>query len=183
MAIAGRLIVRRFFSFLIILIILAASIALEYYWRGSDNKTPTVIADGAIKAIDGDSFHLGGQEVRLYAIDAPEARQECQDAKGKAYPCGKEAAKALNAMLNEGGLKCEETARDRYGRMVARCSTLTTADVGEAMVHKGWAVALTFTKKTEYADAERRAKEAGRGVWQGEFMRPSDWRNRPNDRI
>lgn len=174
---------RRLFSFVAILGILAASIALEYHWRGSDTKAPVVMADGTVKAIDGDSFHLGAQEVRLYAIDAPEARQDCQDAKGEAYPCGKEAAKVLGALLKEEGLKCEETARDRFGRMVARCSTLTTADIGEAMVHKGWAVALTFTKKTEYADAERRAKEAGRGVWQGEFMRPSDWRNRPNDRI
>ena len=175
--------VQRFFSFLVILAILAASIALEHYWRSDGGKAPVVMADGTVKAIDGDSFHLGGQEVRLYAIDAPEARQDCLDVKGKPYPCGQEATKMLGAMLREDGLKCEETARDRYGRMVARCSTLTTADIGEAMVHKGWAVALTFTKKTEYADAERRAKEAGRGIWQGEFMRPSDWRNRPNDRI
>lgn len=168
---------RRFFSFVVILAILAASIALEYYWRGSDTKAPVVMADGTVKAIDGDSFHLGAQEVRLYAIDAPEARQQCQDEKGKAYPCGKDAAKALNAMLKEDGLKCEEVARDRYGRMVARCSNLTTPDIGEAMVHKGWAVALTFTQKTEYADAERHAKEAKRGIWRGEFMRPSDWRN------
>ena len=174
---------RRFLSLLMILAVLAASIWLEYHWRGTDEKAPVVMSDGTVKAIDGDSFHLGAQEVRLYAIDAPEAQQNCQDAKGKAYPCGKDAAKVLNAMLKEDGLKCEETARDRYGRMVARCSTLTTADIGEAMVHKGWAVALTFTKKTEYADAERRASEAGRGIWQGEFMRPSDWRNRPNDRI
>ncbi len=168
---------------MMILAVLAASIWLEYHWRGSSEKAPVVMSDGTVKAIDGDSFHLGAQEVRLYAIDAPEAQQNCQDAKGVAYPCGKEAAKALNAMLKEDGLKCEETARDRYGRMVARCSTLTTADIGETMVHKGWAVALTFTKKTEYADAERRASEAGRGIWQGEFMRPSDWRNRPSDRI
>ena len=174
---------RRFLSLFMILAVLAASIWLEYHWRGSDNKVPVVMSDGTVKAIDGDSFHLGAQEVRIFAIDAPEAQQNCLDAKGKTYPCGKDAAKALNAMLKEDGLKCEETARDRYGRMVARCSTLTTADIGEAMVHKGWAVALTFTKKTEYADAERRAKEAGRGLWQGEFMRPADWRNRPNDRI
>lgn len=174
---------RRFFSLMMILAVLAASIWLEYHWRGSGEKAPVVMSDGTVKAVDGDSFHLGAQEVRLYAIDAPEAQQNCQDAKGKTYPCGKEAAKVLNAMLKEDGLKCEETARDRFGRMVARCSTLTTADIGEAMVHKGWAVALTFTKKTEYADAERRASEAGRGIWQGEFMRPSDWRNRPNNRI
>jgi endonuclease YncB( thermonuclease family) len=173
---------RRFFSLMMIIAILAASIWLEYHWSNSDKKVPVVMSDGTIKAIDGDSFHLGAQEVRLFAIDAPEAQQNCQDAMGNAYPCGKEAAKILNVMLKEDGLKCEETARDKYGRMVARCSTLTTADIGEAMVHMGWAVALTFTKKTEYADAERRASEAGRGIWQGEFMRPSDWRNRPNDR-
>ncbi len=174
---------RRFFSLMMIAIVLGASMWLEFYWTRQSSATPALMSDGKVKAIDGDSFHLGKQEVRIFAIDAPEARQNCTTADGKPYACGQEAARALNALLKEEGLKCEETARDRYMRMVARCSTLETADIGEAMVHKGWAVALTFTKKAEYADAERRAQQAGRGIWQGEFMRPSDWRNRPSDRI
>ncbi len=174
---------RKFVHILTLVLILGGAFWVEQWVNKDQPSASGSLPTGKVRAIDGDSFHMGDGEIRLYAIDAPEARQNCQDAKGKIYPCGKEAADALNAMLKEDGLKCEETARDRYGRTVARCSTLTTADVGEAMVHQGWAVALTFTKKSEYADVERRASAAGRGIWQGEFMRPSDWRNRPADRI
>ena len=174
---------RKLLQILTLIFILGGAFWIER-WATQDKPFVTEpLPTGKVRAIDGDSFRMGDAEIRIFAIDAPEARQNCQDAKGKIYPCGKRAADALNVMLKEDGLNCEETARDRYGRTVARCSTLTTADVGEAMVHQGWAVALTFTKKTEYADAERRASGAGRGIWQGEFMRPSDWRNRPNDRI
>ena len=43
------------------------------------------------------------------------------------------------------------------------------------MVERGWAVA--FRKYSlDHVDAENDAREARRGIWQGEFEMPWDWR-------
>lgn len=48
---------------------------------------------GPAEIIDGDTIRVGGDTVRLEGIDAPENRQECEDAAGRAYPCGASATR------------------------------------------------------------------------------------------
>ena len=63
---------------------------------------------------------------------------------------------------------------DRYGRTVAVCH-VGSEDLDRWMVEQGWAVA--FRKYSlDYVDAENDAREAGRGIWQGEFEMPLEWR-------
>jgi endonuclease YncB( thermonuclease family) len=48
-------------------------------------------------------------------------------------------------------------------------------DLERWMVEQGWAVA--FRKYfLDYVDAENDAREAGRGIWQGAFELPWEWR-------
>ncbi len=75
---------------------------------------------GPARAIDGDSIRLLGEELRLEGLDAPEYRQACTDAAGRSVACGREARRALQALLARGLTTCEIGKADRYGRGLAR---------------------------------------------------------------
>ena len=57
------------------------------------------VLTGRASIVDGDTFVVNGQEVRLNGIDAPESSQRCTDNKGKQYRCGSVAARALDEFL------------------------------------------------------------------------------------
>lgn len=131
---------------------------------------------GSFMAIDGDSLRKGKEEYRLAAIDAPELHQNCKDARGEVYSCGREAQRALRALVGGGSIDCIVTDVDRYGRAVATC-TKGARDINAEMVRLGWAIAYR-RHGTDYVDAENEARSAGRGIWQGDFETPEDWRAR-----
>ena len=58
-----------------------------------------IAASPATHIIDGDTFTLGGERVRLWGIDAPEALQICQDAAGRGFRCGDVARERLIALI------------------------------------------------------------------------------------
>ena len=75
--------------------------------------------------------------------------------------------------------------QDAKGNMVGTCS-LGAYDLGAALVNAGWAVA--YTKYTDiYVPYQVQAQENGRGLWQGDFYMPWDWRKlqarKPNIKI
>lgn len=126
-----------------------------------------------VRVIDGDSLMVNGVEVRLEGIDAPEYHQECYDKDDKPYPCGKIAYEFLLKIVGQ-DTTCEEIEKDRYHRSVAVCYS-QGKNLNQEMVANGWAVA--YTSYTDaFLDAEAKAKKAGRGIWQGRFMRPELYR-------
>jgi len=128
---------------------------------------------GIPTVIDGDTIEVHGQRIVLYAIDAPEARQECiKD--GKPWRCGQEAAKRLSDMIGRRPVRCERKDMDRHRRVLAICS-VDEQDINEWMVSEGWAVA--FRKLSDkYIEAEQQARVARRGIWASTFDMPWDWR-------
>ncbi len=129
---------------------------------------------GTAKVIDGDSLMVAGTEVRLYGIDAPEGRQVCADKTGSAYKCGREATRALRRLIAGREVTCEVETLDRYGRSVSLCRA-GDVNLNREMVASGWAVAYR-SHAHDFADAEETARMARKGLWQGLFDRPSDWR-------
>lgn len=135
------------------------------------------------RVIDGDSLALAvgpvQTEVRLAGIDAPEYRQTCRTAAGAEWPCGTDAMGALTRLVAKGTLvRCTGLGADRYSRTLAYCA-VGEADVGEAMVRSGHAVARRDDRDdpgAHYAAAENAARAARNGVWQGPFTNPADWR-------
>lgn len=125
------------------------------------------------KVSDGDSLRSGRLKIRLFGIDAPELKQDCVDAAGRDWPCGK-AARARLGELVAAPLQCELIDVDRYGRLVMRCRADGT-DIAEALVAQG--LALAYRRyATDYVAAEEAARAARAGVWGGEFIAPWDWR-------
>ncbi len=134
---------------------------------------PALAGEG-LRVIDGDTFEMGGETIRLLEIDAPESGQACRDAGGRSYGCGARAADRLRALLTAGPVSCEGDERDRYGRRLARCD-VKGIDIGGAMVAEGHA--LAFTRYSDrYLPEQRLAEKAGTGLWSGDFAAPWDFR-------
>ncbi len=136
--------------------------------------TPT-LADvaGTASVIDGDTIEVHGQRIRLHGIDAPESRQLCR-LDGKPWQCGKDAANVLADKIERRLVTCEDLGRDRYARIIARC-TIAGEDLGEWLVLQG--LALAYRRYSlDYVDQEADAQAARRGIWAGEFVKPWAWR-------
>ena len=126
------------------------------------------------RVVSGDTLIVGGHYLRLFGIDAPESNQTCADGTGRSYRCGQQAAAWLKSWLQNNELECRIIQQDKNGNMVGVCS-LGAYDIGAALVNAGWAV--VYSKHTDiYMPYQTQAQNNGRGLWQGEFYMPWDWR-------
>jgi endonuclease YncB( thermonuclease family) len=121
-------------------------------------------ADGPIsgraRIIDGDTIDIGGERIRLWGVDAPEARQQCT-ARGNP---GRSARSALARAVGGRTVTCAVRDHDDYGRTVAQCS-VAGVDLGAAMVSQGWAWDYRQYSGGRYRGAESGARRADLGVW------------------
>lgn len=132
---------------------------------------------GRASVIDGDTVDLQGVRIRLNGIDAPESRQVCEDSKGGRYLCGSKAAEALRSHLAQSQpTRCELGERDRYGRYVAKCFRADGGDVASWLVRNGHALDWPRYSGGAYSRVQQEAKMQRRGVWQGRFQPPWEWR-------
>lgn len=126
---------------------------------------------GSAKVVDGDSLHLGGEEIRLFGIDAPEYNQRCMLEKpDQSYACGKRARDYLKSLVAGQTVVCSGFERDRYDRLLAECHA-NGQSLNLAMIEAGWAVSFG-----DYYAAESRARDAAAGIWAGSFDNPAEWR-------
>ncbi|MGI9400778.1 MAG: thermonuclease family protein, partial [Rhizobiaceae bacterium] len=124
---------------------------------------------GSPDVADGDSIVLQGERIRLEGIDSPEIGQSCNIA-GRSYDCGLAARNHLRKLINRNTVICSGWLYDKYDRLLATCMADGT-DLNSQMVSDGWALAFGG-----YEAEESEARENKRGVWQGDFMRPREWR-------
>lgn len=129
---------------------------------------------GAVRVIDGDTFDVGGQRVRIHGIDAPEVGQTCDDAEGRVWPCGAFVKEEVSRRYQGATATCEEVEQDRYGRSVAKCF-VDGNDVGEAIVSDGWAQAYR-QYSMDYDLAEKTAQVLGLGLWASTMQAPAAYR-------
>jgi endonuclease YncB( thermonuclease family) len=95
------------------------------------------VGGGTNCVVDGDTFYIGGEKVRIAGIDAPEthpSRCEEEDRLGRA------ATKRLRQLLNSGPVTTTSIDRDEdsYGRKL-RNVQVNGSDVGETLVNEGLA--------------------------------------------
>lgn len=90
---------------------------------------------GSDCVVDGDTFYIGGEKVRIAGIDAPETHPPRCAYEAK---LGNEATEKLHALLNSGAVTMTSINRDRdvYGRLL-RNVAVGGQDVGEAMISAG----------------------------------------------
>ncbi len=151
-----------------------ATIGLALILLAAIRYLPQDRVEGKAKVIDGDSLRLDGRAIRLYGIDAPELRQTCTRTDGKRWNCGRAARAKLQAVILGRTVACTIVDRDRYRRHVGRCMA-DRKDVNDEMVRSGHALALRSITYA-YVSAEREARQALRGVWNGSMTPPWTWR-------
>lgn len=128
---------------------------------------------GEPTVVEGDLLAFGETLVQLHAVDAPELAQTCRR-DGLPWACGREARDALARLIDGREVRCEVRDHNALGRPIGLCRT-GERDLSEAMVASGMALANHFYAP-DYVPAQREAREAERGIWKAEFIRPWAWR-------
>jgi endonuclease YncB( thermonuclease family) len=136
---------------------------------------------GVPRVVDGDTLVIGARKLRLEGIDAPETDQICLGAKGDHWTCGIEARDRLQAHVEGQIVVCVSNGTDLYQRSLATCS-LIGHNLNAWMVQEGWALAY-LKYSPAYQKAEEDARVNQRGLWQGAFIAPWDWRHKNNKTV
>jgi endonuclease YncB( thermonuclease family) len=111
--------------------------------------------------VDGDTITCSGVWVRLFGINAPELSHPDLHI---AEEAGGRQASARLRELTRTNVTCTEAGNqyDRYGRMVAKCGTDQTPDLGAEMLREGLACQWARYSRHEYdglgRDCNRRGK-------------------------
>jgi len=139
---------------------------------------------GNAKIIDGDTIKINSKKIRLHGIDAPEFNQMCKKPYltiifftfTKDYPCGKISTQKLQKKINNKVITCKILDIDRYKRLIGECYK-RNLNLNSWLVSNGHAVAYRkYSKK--YISNEINAKNEKKGVWQGKFEMPWDYRRK-----
>lgn len=134
--------------------------------------------DERLEVVDGDTIKQGKVRIRLYGIDSPELKQQCEDKKGKKWNCGQVAKTRLYQTIYGKQVLCKTKGKDRYKRNLAICYVDGT-DVNEHMVREG--LAESYSQYNDLYDlAEEYARSNKKGIWSGEFESPSEYRKKKN---
>lgn len=128
-----------------------------------------------VRVADGDTVSVLAADntqykVRLFGIDTPEQDQ----------PHGRSARRALDELVGDRHVGVVVIETDDYGRLVGTLYREAT-NVNVAMVSGGhaWWYRHYAPHERHLAEAEREAREQGRGLWAaGDPVPPWDWRRR-----
>lgn len=146
------------------------------FWPALDEEH-----SGPANVIDADTIEVGGEKHRLYGVDAVEVDQRCRRRDSAEWPCGREAAAALAKFLKGRKVNCEVwqgTTRDAHGRFVSVCYA-GGDDISSWVARNGWAVADRDANRLyNYTSDEGTARFLRRGIWDGTFDPPAEWRRR-----
>lgn len=130
---------------------------------------------GRATAIAGDMLRIDGTLVRLDGIEAPAPRQPCYRQNGRRWNCAAAARTGLDRIIRGRPVSCTASGQDDAGRMLAQCAA-GGRDIATELVRSGYVFAASSLRNSLTADEEA-ARNAKVGLWQGEVIRPQEWRD------
>lgn len=110
--------------------------------RGQTVPTGGLGWAGGFRVIDGDTFELSGETIRIANIDTPEMppRARCWAEARLARAAAEELDRLRAESSNLGRFRLDREGRDRYGRTLAKVTFDGQTDAGEALIASGYAV-------------------------------------------
>ncbi len=154
-----------------------------FFLTYQDVKSSEIISvSGYAKVTDGDTIKIDTFKIRLDGIDAPEKRQKCKRQYltifmftfYEDYLCGQKSTEALIKKINSKKITCKIYDVDYFKRLIGECYKRKT-NLNAWLVLNGHAVAYRkYSKK--YVSKEIIAKQEKKGIWQGKFEMPWDYR-------
>jgi endonuclease YncB( thermonuclease family) len=136
----------------------------------------TDVISGRASVVSGDQLRIGGQLVRLNGITAPEVGHPCVTAKGRSRNCAAAARQALERFVGGRAITCSLVDASDDGVTRADCST--ERDMLALVLLRDGFVFADDTAPAAYRTEEDAARNERLGIWQGETVRPGEWRAR-----
>jgi endonuclease YncB( thermonuclease family) len=114
---------------------------------------------------DSGTLQAGDVVIKLNGIVARKADAQCQDEKGKSWPCGAAAKAALRRLVRARAVVCDLPEAGEQKTFTAHCAVSGT-DLSTWMVRQGWAKP-NDPPEPVLAEAARAAKAERIGFWRG----------------
>ena len=127
---------------------------------------PTTKIYYRVKVPDSGTLEAGDVVIKLNGIVARKADAQCQDEKGKSWPCGAAAKAALRRLVRARAVVCDLPEAGEQKSFTARCAVSGT-DLSTWMVRYGWAKP-NDPPEPMLAEAARAAKAERIGFWRGD---------------
>ncbi|HML27912.1 MAG TPA: thermonuclease family protein, partial [Hyphomicrobium sp.] len=83
----------------------------------------------------------------------------------------------LNTIIRGRVVTCTSSGQDDSGRTLASCATDGSKDIATDLVRSGYVFASDTSFFSSLSSEENSARDAKRGIWQGEVVRPQKWRD------
>lgn len=93
---------------------------------------------------DGDTLRVGRDRIRLWGVDAPELTERG----------GQAARDQLRLIVGRDIVRCVDTGRRSYNRIVAVCATDTFPDIGRELISRGNALDCPRYSRGRYHNDE-----------------------------
>jgi len=128
---------------------------------------------------DADTIQLGDVTYRLDGIDAPELDQVCINDQADPVTCGIDARDELIKLIAGRQVRCDDLGPEKAfpRRHIGLCSAEGETDsLNVQLVRAGFAMDLEPSAKGRFLQDEASARDARKGLWQGCFVAPQDFR-------
>jgi endonuclease YncB( thermonuclease family) len=128
---------------------------------------------------DGNTIQVGDVTYRLEGTDAPELDQICINDQADPWTCGIDARDQLIKIIGGRIVRCDDLGPDKVTRKrhIALCRIEgETASLNQLLVRSGFALDFEPSAKGRFLQDEASARDDKRGLWQGCFVAPEEFR-------
>lgn len=122
---------------------------------------------GVAQVVAGDTIIVDGKELVLAGVDSPALDQPCYAP--DEWACGERSARGLEQRIGSRSIRCIFAEPHDDARAVCYLGEL---ELNHWVVSEGWGLAETPGR---YAQAQRQAVAAERGIWLGGFDPTPTW--------